>query len=307
MKKVQVRIEDRELTLSNLDKVFWPDKNVVKGELINYYREVAPYLLPHLKDRPLTMNRFPDGITGKNFYQKDCPESAPDWVTTVPVASGEKSGEKKVINYVLADQTATLVWLANLGCIEMHPWLAPYQRSEYPQVMVFDLDPNEGTGLKEVLKIAPLINEALTQFGVKGFAKTSGASGLHIYVPLEPKYTYKQVQQAAKTIAGAVARLLPDIATLERTVIKRGPRVYLDCLQNASGKTIASVYSLRPHPGAPVSFPVSWDLVEQGRVDPLEYDIYQVPRILRKEGDLFRETLTLRQNIDKILNFKTFK
>jgi bifunctional non-homologous end joining protein LigD len=253
------------------------------------------------------MNRFPDGITGKNFYQKDCPESAPDWVTTVPVASGEKSGEKKVINYVLADQTATLVWLANLGCIEMHPWLAPYQRSEYPQVMVFDLDPNEGTGLKEVLKIAPLINEALTQFGVKGFAKTSGASGLHIYVPLEPKYTYKQVQQAAKTIAGAVARLLPDIATLERTVIKRGPRVYLDCLQNASGKTIASVYSLRPHPGAPVSFPVSWDLVEQGRVDPLEYDIYQVPRILRKEGDLFRETLTLRQNIDKILNFKTFK
>ncbi|MGI6684560.1 MAG: non-homologous end-joining DNA ligase [Bacillota bacterium] len=300
MKKIQVRIEDKELTLSNLEKILWPDQGITKAELIKYYQEVSPYILPHLKDRPLTMNRFPDGIHGKNFYQKDCPDSAPDWVKTFPV----QSSEIKTINYVLADHAATIIWMANLGCIEMHPWLSTYQTPEFPSVMVFDLDPNEGTGLAEVLKIAPLIKAALDQFQVKGFAKTSGSSGLHIYVPLEPKYTFKEVQQAAKTIARAVCRLLPDIATMERTVKKRGPRVYLDCLQNASGKTIASVYSLRPHPKAPVSFPVSWDLVEKGQVHPLDYDIYRVPELLKKNGDMFQDTLNLRQNIDHILKVK---
>lgn len=297
MEKIQITIEDKELTLSNLDKVFWPEEGITKADLIGYYNEVSPFLLPHLKNRPLTMNRFPDGIQGKNFYQKDCPDHAPPWVTTVPVASSEKT-----IDYILADHGAAIIWMANLGCIEMHPWLSTYKRPEFPTAMVFDLDPNEGTGLPEVLKIAALIKEGLEQFNIKGFAKTSGARGLHIYVPLEPRYTYKEVQKAAKTIGAAICRLLPKIATMERTVGKRGQKVYIDCLQNALGKTVASVYSTRPHPHAPVSFPVSWEAVKKGLVNPLEYGLHNVPQLLQEKGDLFKEVLSLQQNIDGILN-----
>jgi bifunctional non-homologous end joining protein LigD len=299
MNKNTVNVENTELSLSNLDKIFWPEDKITKGELINYYHHTAPYLLPHLKDRPMTLNRYPNGIKGKNFYQKNCPDHAPKWVETTPVVLTEKT-----INFILAHNTPTLLWMVNLGCIEMHPWLSSYQSPQQPSIMVFDLDPNDGTGFPEVMQIAPLIKESLQKFGLNSYAKTSGSSGLHIYVPLQPKYTYSQVQRASGMLAKIIARVIPNLATTERTISKRGPRVYLDYLQNARGKTIASVYSVRPHPGAPVSFPVSWADIEKGRVHPSEYHLRNVPALLKKNGDIFSHILTEQQALDDILSTK---
>ncbi|MGI6066244.1 MAG: non-homologous end-joining DNA ligase [Bacillota bacterium] len=297
MNKIPVTIEKKEITLSNLEKILWPDDNISKAELIDYYRQVSPYLLPHLWERPMTMKRFPDGIGGKSFYQKDCPEYAPEWIKTVPIVSEEKN-----INYILAHDLPTLLWMANLGCIEMHPWLSSYRTPDCPSVIVFDLDPNEGATWHQVLQIAPLIKECLLKFGLKGYAKTSGASGLHIYVPIEPIYSFQQVQKASGFIARVIEKVLPEIATTERAVKKRGPKVYVDYLQNARGKTIASVYSVRPRPGAPVSFPVPWEEIEKGQVHPEKYHLRNVPTLLGKQGDLFVPVLKEQQKIDNILS-----
>ena len=243
------------------------------------------------------MKRFPDGIGGKSFYQKDCPEYAPEWIKTISIAS-----EEKTINYILAHDLPTLLWMANLGCIEMHPWLSSYRTPDSPSVMVFDLDPNEGATWNQVLQIAPLIKESLLKFGLKGYAKTSGASGLHIYVPIEPIYSFQQVQKASGFIARVIEKVIPEIATTERTVKKRGPKVYVDYLQNARGKTIASVYSVRPRPGAPISFPVSWEEIEKGQIHPGKYHLRNVPALLGKQGDLFDPVLKEQQRIDNILS-----
>ncbi|MDD2496529.1 MAG: non-homologous end-joining DNA ligase [Desulfitobacteriaceae bacterium] len=297
MNKIPVTIEKKEINLSNLEKILWPDDNISKAELIDYYRQVSPYLLPHLGDRPMTMKRFPDGIGGKSFYQKDCPEYAPEWIKTISVAS-----EEKYTNYILAHDLPTLLWMANLGCIEMHPWLSSYRTPDSPSVMVFDLDPNEGATWNQVLQITPLIKESLLKFGLKGYAKTSGASGLHIYVPIEPIYSFQQVQKASGFIARVIEKVIPEIATTERTVKKRGSKVYVDYLQNARGKTIASVYSVRPRPGAPISFPVSWEEIEKGQIHPEKYHLRNVPALLGKQGDLFDSVLKEQQRIDNILS-----
>jgi len=295
--KIVVQVEDHNLSLSNLSKIFWPEDGITKGDLINYYREAAPFLLPHLNSRPMTMNRYPNGIKGKNFYQKDCPDHAPEWVETAQVPATEKN----TINYVLTQNLVTLLWMVNLGCIEMHPWLSSYYAPDYPSYMVFDLDPNARAGLDEVLTIAPLIRESLLKYELSSYAKTSGSTGLHIFVPIKEKYTFPQVQAAAGFLARIIARVIPNIATTERAVNKRGPRVYVDYLQNARGKTIASVYSVRPHPGAPVSFPVSWEDIEKGRINPRLFHLKNVPALLKDRGDMFSPTLTAKQTIDHLL------
>lgn len=282
-RRVQAVVDGRELSLSNLDKVYWPEDGLTKGDLINYYVEVAQYLLPHLFARPLNLTRFPDGIHGKNFYQKDIPETAPPWVPTLPVQH-----EERVVRYCLADSPAVLAWLGQWGCVEIHPWLSRADALEAPDYAVFDLDPSEGVGYQEAVEIAYVVRRFLDEFGLRAYPKTSGATGVHLFLPIQRHYTYKEIETFVGRVADLIHRAMPHLTTRERTVAKRRG-VYIDHLQNIKGKTLASVYSVRPRPGAPVSVPVSWD--ELPRVRPEQFNLRTVPARLAAVGDLFAPAL----------------
>jgi bifunctional non-homologous end joining protein LigD len=262
---------------------------------------VSAYLLPHLQDRPLVLVRYPDGIKGKHFYQKECSKYAPQWVPTVSI---EHSGDKRV-NYCLCNDLQTLLWLINQGSIEIHPWLSRYNNLNNPDYMVFDLDPAPLSPFKEVIFLALRFKEVLKEFGLQGFLKTSGASGLHIYVPISAKHPYPLITKAARFMANIVAEAYPKQATVERLLKNRKDRIYLDYLQNGRGKTIVSVYCLRPQPKAPVSIPITWEEISQhGAVNdfsPAKFNIKTTLIRLEKTGDLFAQVLSLKQNLDGLL------
>ncbi|WP_221038078.1 non-homologous end-joining DNA ligase [Gelria sp. Kuro-4] len=283
--ETRVAIAGRELTLTNLDKVFWPDRGYTKADVLAYYVEMFPFLSPHLKDRPLVVTRYPNGIQGKSFYQKNLPAHAPAWIKSCPVPT-EK--EKRVINFVLCQDLPTLVWLVNQGALELHPWLSRYDKLDYPDFAVFDLDPDPPSGLAEAREVALVLGRLLGGLGLKVFPKTSGATGLHLYVPLARAETYEEVREFCGAVARVVARKLPALATVERRVAARRGKVYIDWLQNIRGQTICAPYSLRPLPGAPVSTPLTWDEVPTLTAG---FDIESIrPRVAR-EGDLFRSAL----------------
>lgn len=299
MTSVQVlEVGGRALSVTNIDKVFWPEEGYTKGDLLAFYGQVAPFILPYLQDRPLVVQRWPDGIGGKAFYQKECPAYAPDWFLTVPLLA--QAGEK-VINYCLIKETAGLLWLVNQGSIEFHPWLSTYHKPDYPMELVIDLDPNPPAGFKQTLLVARLVQQVLAAYNLRGYVKTSGATGLHIYIPLEPRYTYTEVRKAAWKLLTPVTEAYPEGVTLERRVDKRGARVYLDYLQNVRGKTLASVYSVRPLPGAPVSTPLLWEEIEAGNIAPEHFNIKNLAGRLSLYGDLFAPVLTDRQRLDTLL------
>ncbi len=283
-RRVEVEVDGRRLSLSNLDKVYWPEDGLTKGDLIEYYVWVAPWLLPHLDGRPLNLTRYPDGIRGKSFYQKDIPPTAPPWVKTFPVQH-----EDRVVNYCLADSRATLAWLAQWGCVEIHPWLSRVDDLDRPDFAVFDLDPTPPAGFEEAVEVALAVRRLLAEFGLRVYPKTSGATGLHLFLPVVRRWSYKDLERFVGRVADVIHEALPGLTTRERTVAKR-KGVYIDHLQNVRGKTLASVYSLRPHPGAPVSAPVTWE--ELPRVRPEELNIRSVRERLGRLGDLFRPVLT---------------
>lgn len=284
---------DRPLRLSNIDKVLFPGDGYTKGDLIGYYRSISPLLLPHLRGRALSMSRYPDGIAGSTFYEKQRPGHTPDWVVGAPVHSTHR-GES--IEFVTAADAETLMWLANMGCIEMHPWLSRAERPDVPDFAIFDLDPQEGTTWDQVVYVAGLVNLLLERLGLAGYAKTSGSRGIHIYVPLEPEYDYRRVRRFVETIGGMIAAADPDTVTMEWDKPKRGPRIFIDHNQNVAGKTISSVYSVRPRPGAPVSMPVTWQELET--VDPQSFTIATVWERLRQFGDLFAPVLAAGQRLE---------
>ncbi|NLC08157.1 MAG: DNA polymerase domain-containing protein [Syntrophomonadaceae bacterium] len=296
---VQVQINDNSVQFTNLDKVFWPEEGYTKLDVLNYYTQVAPFLLPHLRDRPMVMVRYPNGITGHHFYQKECPDYAPDWVRTISL---EHSGGKR-IHYCLCNNLETLLWLVNQGAIELHPWLSRYQSDNYPDFLVFDLDPDPPSAFPDTIPLALVLKEALAEFDLQGFVKTSGATGLHLYVPIMPQYPYSVITQAAGFLASLVAEAYPRQATVERMVRNRGGRVYLDYLQNGRGKTLASVYCLRPIPGGPVSMPVTWEELTQTKVnlDPTYFTLKTAPSQLQQRGDLFAPVLSIKQRIDRLI------
>lgn len=295
-------LEGVDLQLTNLDKIYWPERNYTKADLIYYYYQVSTYLLPHLADRFLVMQRFPDGIYGESFYQKECPDYAPSWIQTQAVQS--PSSKRKIINYIVCNNLPTLLWLVNQGCIEMHPWLSKYTTMDYPEALIFDLDPNEDASFADVLDVALLINQVLSTLGLKSFPKTSGATGLHIYVPLQPRYTYKQVRDFAEKIALVVVEACPTLATIERSKAKRGSRVYIDYLQNVKGKTIASVFSVRPVPEATVSMPVTWNEIKDRTFSPHDFTLENVPELLKDGRPDFREVLEIKQPLENISTVK---
>jgi bifunctional non-homologous end joining protein LigD len=286
-------INGHPVPVKNLDKPFWPEDGYTKGEVMAYYIQVWPYLAPHLKDRPLSLVRYPEGINGQFFYQKNFPE-APSWVERIPLPSG-----KRVVHYVMANNLETLVWTVNLGCIEIHPWLSTRGDLEHPTYVIFDLDPMPPATFQDAVQVAFALKTLTDHLNLTLFPKISGATGLHLYLPLKPIYTYEETGTFVQRLGDAVIRVLPELATNERKVLARGGKVYIDHLQNRKGKTIASVYSLRPFPGAPVSMPVTWD--ELPTVQPASFTITTAFDRLTSAGDLFAPLLQLRQELPREL------
>jgi bifunctional non-homologous end joining protein LigD len=287
------------ITFTNLDKVFWPQAGYTKGDLINYYDRISPYLIPHLQDRPLVFERFPDGIHGQSFYQKDAPDYTPDWIRTQKIWSEDVQRE---IRYFIGADRDQLLYIANTGNIQQNPWMSRIQHLDHPDYLVFDLDPVEAP-FSTVQKVAIVVKDVLEELGLRGYPKTSGASGIHVHLPiLEKTFTYEDVRIFAESIASIVVQRLPDIATIVRAVKKRkSHHVYVDFLQNIRGKTVASVYSPRPREGAPVSTPLKWEEFKKP-IDPKVFTIKTIFKRLDKFGDLFEPALTDRQDISGFLN-----
>jgi len=260
--------KSKEIQLSNLKKIFWKDEKYTKGDLIEYYRTIAPWLLPYLKDRPVVMTRFPDGIDGKSFYQKDAPEFAPDWIRTVPIWSNDTSRD---INYFVCDDVDSLVYIANLGTIPLHIWASRVGSLELPDWCVIDLDPKDAT-FADVIRCAKVLHRICEEIGLPNYVKTTGKTGLHILIPLGKQCTYEQSRHIGELLARLVIKELGSIATIMRTINKRGEKVYIDFLQNRHGQLIVAPFSVRPLPGATVSMPLEWDEVDDG-LDPKTFTI----------------------------------
>ncbi|TDA69934.1 MAG: DNA polymerase domain-containing protein [Clostridia bacterium] len=286
-----------EPEFSHLTKVFWPE-GLTKYHLIKYYSDAAGLILPYLKHRPLVMKRYPDGIGGDFFYQKECPAYAPAWVETFPVYHADS---RKTVNYILGNNVETLTWLANQGCIEMHAWLSRVEHLEYPDIGVVDLDPAPGVGFADVLEIAALAHQALEEFGLKGFPKTSGATGLHVFLPLPPRWTFKEVTAAMGRLARFIVAVHPKKASIERQLAKRHGKVYLDYLQNARGRSMVSPYSLRALPGAPVSAPLTWEEVLAKDVRPQDFNIHTLLQRVETHGDLYAGLRKTTNDLEPLL------
>jgi bifunctional non-homologous end joining protein LigD len=291
-----VSLQGEQLKLTNLTKVLWPKDNITKGDFIDYYAKIAPYILPHLKDRPMVFTRYPNGISGKAFYQKNVPDYAPDWLYTYEY----KDSDNKVIKYVLINDKKSLLWAANQASIELHPWLSRVQTLDYPDFAIFDFDPMENSTFADVREVALALKQLLDIQGLEGFPKTSGATGLQVYVPLVSKYTYEQVRIFTKFFCQVLEKTFPDKTTTERSIEKRKGKIYLDYLQNIKGKTIIAPYSPRPIDGAPVSCPITWDELKKSII-PDMFNIKNMPNRLKQMGDIFEGVLSKKQNIDRQL------
>ena len=287
--------------LSNLDKVFWPDEGITKGDLLDYYRAVAPFLLPHLHDRPFTMRRYPDGAYGKAFFQKDAPKHMPSWIPRfrVQVSTRASPRTKKWIEAPIVNDEDALLWTVNMGCIDLNTWYSRIDKPDRPDFVLFDLDPSADVGFKETVQVALIVKAALDALGLQSFAKTSGADGMHVLVPVERRYTFDDTREFSEIVAGAIARTHRGLATTEWSKAKRRG-VLIDSNQNGEGKTIASVYSVRPRPGAPVSTPLRWDEVNE-KLNPSTFTMDVVLERVRAHGDLFAGVLATRQRLDRAL------
>jgi bifunctional non-homologous end joining protein LigD len=290
-----------KVKLSNLDKVFWADEGITKGDLIDYYREVAVVLVPHLKGRPFTMRRYPDGAFGKAFFQKDAPKGMPDWIPRfrVQVSTRERPPKRRWIDAPLVNDADALTWMANIGCIDMNAWYSRIDRPDRPDFVLFDLDPSPDVGLREVVQVAHAVKQALDALGLVSFPKTSSADGMHVLVPVDRRYTYAQTREFCEIVAGALARTHRGLVTTEWSKAKRRG-VLIDANQNGEGKTIASVYSVRPRPGAPVSTPLRWEEVGES-LDASAFTMDVVLDRIRRHGDLFAGVLTTRQRLEPAL------
>jgi bifunctional non-homologous end joining protein LigD len=292
---LNVELEGKRLSLTHLNKVYFKRPSLRKRDVLLYYLRISPNILPFLKDRPMVLKRYPNGIDGEFFFQKEAPKSRPEWVQTVDIFSKERGAQ---IPYVLANDLAALLYLANLGCIDHNPWSSRFDDEEHPDYLFFDLDPTERATFTDVLRIARGIHEQLQALKINSFLKTSGASGFHIYVPIERKYTYEEVRLFAGGIGQRVQAELPEIVTFERTVSKRREgTVLVDAVQNAKGKPLVAPYSLRPFDGAPVSTPVTATEIKR-KVQPEGLNISTIFKRLSRQGDLWKKFWASAQTLE---------
>jgi bifunctional non-homologous end joining protein LigD len=294
---VDARVGREVVPLTSLGRAYWPDDGLTKGDLIRYYYEVSEFILPHLKDRPLIMKRYPAGIRGQSFHQHDVDE-VPRFVRTVALEVEDGGGHE--VDYIVGDNLATLLYMANLGAIERHPWHSRTRALERPDWFVFDLDPSEGVRFETICELAVAVREVLRKLGLESYPKTSGSRGLHVYVPVKPVYDYGRIARLAEQVAAVVAGERADIATVERSLRRRpGGTIYVDHMQNARGKSVVAPYSVRPRVGATVSAPVTWDEVARGRITPGDFTIKNVPARIKRRGELFRPVLESRQTLTR--------
>ncbi|HEX5726520.1 MAG TPA: non-homologous end-joining DNA ligase [Longimicrobiaceae bacterium] len=293
-KACEVRVGGKTVRLTNLHKPFWPELGLTKGDLLRYYVAVSEWLLPHLKDRAMVMKRYPNGWNGPFFFMKRTPEHAPAWLKTCSIEHASKS----VIDFPMVQDLATLLWVVNLGCIDLNQWYARCDDTDRPDYLHFDLDPVPGADFERVRQTALMVRDALRKLGMKSYPKTTGSKGIHVYVPIVRGPTQKQVWAFAKEFARAMEALDPALVTAEYRVAKRpAGRVLVDYNQNAWGRTLASVYSVRPRPQATVSTPVTWEEIEGG-VRLEDFTLRNLPERLRERGDLFRPLLLARGRVD---------
>ncbi|MCZ2079793.1 MAG: DNA ligase D [Bryobacterales bacterium] len=290
-------IDGRSIKFTNLNKLYYPDDGYTKRDVVNYYDAVAAFILPHLQDRPLSLKRYPNGIHGEFFFQKDIPATYPSWLRIEPIHSEHRNAP---IRYVVADDRATLLYLANLGCIDQNPWMSRIGTLDYPDFILIDLDPLE-CSYDQIVEAARITKSKLDLLGLEGVPKTTGGDGMHVYVPLEAKYTYEQVRSFAELLSYLVIGENPDLFTTPRTVTRRRKgRVYFDYLQNSSSKTIAAPYVLRAHPKAPVSTPLRWAEVKSG-LRPEQFTIANAVQRFNRVGDLFAPVLENKQTLEGAL------
>jgi bifunctional non-homologous end joining protein LigD len=283
----------REVRVTNLDKVLFPDDGYTKGDLIAYYYNVAPLLLPFLGDRPIVMQRVPDGIYNEAFYEKQAPKGAPEWLRTVPVPS---DGGRKTIDFVVIESVAALVWMAQIASVECHAWTSLWPRLDEPDFAVIDLDPHEPIGFEDVRAVGRLVHTLLDRLGLQAFPKTSGGAGLQIFIPLAPGHSYAEVREFCMGVGRVITAVYPERATVEPSIPRRKGKVFIDANQNAKGKTLVAPYSVRPYPGAPVSMPLTWEELEEDFL-PEQFTIVTAFERIRQVGDLFAGSRLRRQDL----------
>jgi bifunctional non-homologous end joining protein LigD len=297
-KESEIEVEGRQIKLSNLEKILYPRAGFTKGQVIDYYIHIAPVLLPHLEGRPLTLKRYPNGVDGMYFYEKNCPKYRPPWMKTARVWS---AGNNRFMDYCLVADLPTLVWLGNLADLELHTWLARVPDVQRPTVIAFDLDPGAPAGIVQCCQVGLRIRSIFEQLGLQSFAKTSGSKGLQVYVPLNTAVTYEQTKPFAKAIAQLLEERHPDQVVSDMKKALRVNKVFVDWSQNDDFKTTVNVYSLRAKDQPTVSTPVTWQEVEQclAKNDPelLVFTADQVLKRVEKSGDLFEAVLKLKQKL----------
>jgi len=297
-KRMDVEVEGRTLSLSNLDKVFYPKTGFTKGQVIEYYTRIAPVLLPHLRDRHVTLKRYPNGVEGAFFYEKQCPSHRPDWVETAGVWSRHNGRE---IDYCVANDLSTLVWLANLADLELHTPLAYARAPKEPSILAFDLDPGPPATIVECAEVACRLRDAFDHFGLVAFPKTSGSKGMQLYVPLNTPTTYAVTKPFAMGVAQVLERRHPELIVSEMRKDRRGGKVFIDWSQNDEHKTTVSVYSLRARDRPTASTPLAWDEVEAvlrtRDPDDLTFTSDEVLARVAEHGDAFAPVLTLEQEL----------
>jgi bifunctional non-homologous end joining protein LigD len=282
-------VEGERVSLTSLDRVYWPDEKLTKFDLIRYYLEIGPHILPYLKNRPAILQRYPRGIKAPMFFQQDL-ESAPAFIKTVRLTNQEG----RELDYAVFTSVGSMLHFVNQGNIEQHPWHSTVRHLDKPDYVMLDLDPKQAPW-ENVLQVALVCKQVLDELGLPAFPKTSGSSGIHIYVPLKPKYQFGNVAAVAEALAAEVAQRAPKIATIQRSLAKREKQqVYVDAMQNARGKTIAAPYSARAKPGATVSMPLTWKQVEKG-VKISDFTIGNVPQLIRKNSDAWKDFFATAQ------------
>jgi len=293
-----VDIDGQRLKFTNLNKIFYPGEGIAKRDLIIYYDAVANLIIPHLRDRPLSLKRYPNGIDHDFFFQKDAEDKVPEWVRLEPIFSEHNQDQ---IHYIICNDRATLLYLANLACIDQNPWMSRLGSLDNPDFALIDLDPTEGCPYDQIVEAAQLVKKTLDSIGLAGYPKTTGGDGMHIYIPLDPVYTYEQVRSFAEILSILVIRQKPNLFTTPRAVSRRKKaKVYFDYLQISSAKTIAAPYVPRAYPGAAVSTPLDWSEVKKG-LEPHQFNIHNVLDRFERVGDLFAPVLTNRQRFEASL------
>jgi bifunctional non-homologous end joining protein LigD len=291
---VVLTIAGREVRLTNLRKIFWPDLGLTKGDLLQYYADVSRALLPHIIDRAMVMKRYPHGAAGEFFFMKRAPSPRPDWIEICSIDHGSEN----IIDFPMIQDLASLMWVINLGCIDLNQWYARCDDVDRPDYLHFDLDPGVGAAFDRVLETALIVREALDSLGMPSMVKTTGSKGLHVYVPIVRGPVQKEVWAFAKVIAYELASRHPAVITAEYRVANRPRgRVLVDYNQNAWGRTLASIYSVRPRPEATVSTPVTWKEIER-RVRIEDFTVKNVPARVAKLGDLWKPLLQSRGRVD---------